>query len=91
MHIVVLRECGVALYIGSYLQELENAYLHISSILGTMFLFILVPKHYINQNPNLKLYVSVYNHQPPPVLPWQLPSNFDHNSVKLICAKYKNE
>ena len=72
-------------------QELENTYLHILSILGIVFLFILPPKHYINQNPNLKLYVSVYNHQPPPVLPWQLPSNFDHNSVKLICAKYKNE
>ena len=61
--------------------------LHIKVILIMIFLFILMNKYYINQNLNLKLYVSVYHWQPPPVLPWQLPDNFDQNSVKLICVK----
>ena len=46
-------------------------------------IFILIPKYYICQNHNMKLYVSVYHHHPPPVLPWQLPNNFDLKSVKL--------
>ena len=72
--------------------ELENTYyVHIRFLLTVTFVSILIPKYYINQNPNLKLYVSVYHHQPPPVLPWQLPNNFDHTSVTLICVKYKNE
>ena len=50
---------------------------HIGNIVRTLISFILFPKYYINQNPNFKLYLNVYHHQPPPVLPWQLPGNFD--------------
>ena len=61
--------------------------LHIRDILA----FILIPKYFINQNENLKLYVSVYHLVPAPVLPWQLPSNFDPNSVKLTYVNYPND
>ena len=54
-----------------------------SIIFNNTLAFILVPKYYISQNRNLKLYASVYHHYPPPVLPWQLPDNFDLKSVKL--------
>ena len=54
-----------------------------SIIFNSTLIFILIPKYYICQNHNLKLYVSVYHHHPPPVLPWQLPGNFDLKSVKL--------
>ena len=48
-------------------------------------LYIVIPKYgIILPNPNLAFYLSVYHHQPPPVLPWQLPLNFKLNSVKLI-------
>ena len=58
---------------------------HVSHIIRIAVMFILLPKYYINQNLNLKLYVSVYHHQPPPVLPWQLTDDFDHhNGTKLI-------
>ena len=66
-------------------------FIHIKSIITVTIISIIIPKYYINQNPNLKLYVSVYHHQPPPVLPWQLPEHFDHNSVKLICISYNDE
>ena len=54
-----------------------------SILFNSTLFFILIPKYYICQNHNLKLYVSVYHHHPPPVLPWQLPDNFDLKSVKL--------
>ena len=60
---------------------------HLHNLLNIAIVFICIPKYFINQNDNLKLYVSVYHHHPPPVLPWQLPSNFDHNSVKLITVQ----
>ena len=66
-------------------------FIHIKSIITVTIISIIIPKYYMNQNPNLKLYVSVYHHQPPPVLPWQLPEHFDHNSVKLICISYNDE
>ena len=66
--------------------------LHIRNILMAFFDFILIPKYYINQNENLKFYVSVYHHVPAPLLPWQLPKYFDPNSVKLVFVDYpKNE
>ena len=66
--------------------------LHLKTILNFFFAFILIPKYFINQNENLKLYVSVYHWVPAPILPWQLPENNIPNSVKLICVKYpKNE
>ena len=60
---------------------------HLHNLLNIAIVFICIPKYFINQNDNLKLYVSVYHHHPPPVLPWQLPSNFDPNSVKLITVQ----
>ena len=64
--------------------------LHIKNILIVFFSYVLIPKYFINQNENLKSYVSVYHLVPAPVLPWQLPSNFDPNSVKLVCVNYPN-
>ena len=73
-------------------SEVPNVYyLHIINIMFATFIGILVPRYSISQDPILKFYVSVYHHQPPPVLPWQLPDNFDHNSVKLITVKLKYE
>ena len=69
-----------------------NIYIiHIHNILTMAIVAIIIPKYYINQDPNMKLYVSVYHCQPPPILPWQLPRSFDPNSVKLICVSHKNE
>ena len=64
--------------------------LHVRNILSLFFAFVVIPKYFINQNENLKLYVSVYHLVPAPVLPWQLPSNFDPNSVKLTYVNYPN-
>ena len=64
--------------------------LHIRSILIFLFAFIIIPKYFINQNKNLKLYVSVYHWVPAPLLPWQLPKNFNPNSVNLICVHHPN-
>ena len=64
--------------------------LHIKDILSLFFTFVLIPKYFIHQNENLKLYVSVYHWKPAPLLPWQLPKQFDHKSVKLICVNYPN-
>ena len=64
---------------------------HLIALLNTVILFICIPEYFINKNENLKLYVSVYHHHPPPVLPWQLPKNFDPNSVKLIIVESKKE
>ena len=62
--------------------------LRIRNLLIFTFAFILLPKYCINQNENLKLYVSVYHWVPAPVLPWQLPKNFNPNSVKLVCVNH---
>jgi hypothetical protein len=64
---------------------------HIINLLNIFILCICIPKYFINRNENLNLYVSVYHHHPPPVLPWQLPSNFDSNSVKLLYVKLNEE
>ena len=50
---------------------------HIFYLCNMVLFCILLPLYYINQVPTLKLYVSVYHHQPPPVLPWQVPEHFD--------------
>ena len=66
---------------------ITNVLYHIALSIFLIFL----PRYYISQNPCLKLYVSVYHHQPPPILPWGLPENFDLNSVKLICVQQLQE
>ena len=69
--------------------EMENiTFLHFNILFNTVMIFILFPKYVISQNQNLQLYVSVYHHHPPPVLPWQLPENFDSGSVKLTIVSY---
>jgi hypothetical protein len=50
---------------------------HIFYLINMVLFCILLPLYYIKQVPTLKLYVSVYHHQPPPVLPWQVPEHFD--------------
>ena len=62
--------------------------LRIRNLLIFTIAFILLPKYFINQNENLNLYVSVYHWVPAPVLPWQLPKNFNPNSVKLVCVNH---
>ena len=56
---------------------------HLFYFVQLVLVHILSPICYIRQNHNMQLYLSVYHHQPPPVLPWQLPKNFEPNSVKL--------
>ena len=76
----------------THFYMIENFYiLQIINILHVTIVYILVPSYNINQDSLLKFYVSVYHHQPPPVLPWQLPKNFHHDSIQLICAQPKNE
>ena len=68
--------------------EMESTtFLHFNILLNAIMIFIIFPKYVISQNQNLQLYVRVYHHQPPPVLPWQLPENFDSGSVKLIIVQ----
>ena len=64
---------------------------HLINLLNIFIFCICIPKYFINRNENLNLYVSVYHCHPPPVLPWQLPSNFDSNSVKLLYVKLNEE
>ena len=65
--------------------------LRIRNLLTFTFVFILLPKYFIDQNKNLKLYVSVYHWVPAPVLPWQLPRNFNPNSVNLVCVNHPED
>ena len=65
--------------------------LHIRNILMAFFDFILIPKYYINQNENLKFYVSVYHNVPAPLLLWQLIKKFNPNSVKLVFVDYPKD
>ena len=64
--------------------------LHIRRNLILLFAIIIIPKYFINQNQNLKLYVSVYHWVPAPVLPWQLPKKFNPDSVNLTCVNFPN-
>ena len=82
----------IAISVVSSFDDTYNIYLiHVKIILFTIIVFIFIPKYYISQDDKLKLYVSVYHRIPAPVLPWQLPKDFDQNSVKLTCVKYKIE
>ena len=87
---LILFQASTVLF--SFLFTWNIYVLHLRFILNFFIAFILIPKYFINQNENLKLYVSVYHWVPAPILPWQLPENNIPNSVKLICIKYsKNE
>ena len=80
-------------YLSEDFHEKENILIddHIFYLVNMTLFCIILPKYYINQIPNLKLYVSVYSHQPPPVFSWQLPHNFDKNSVDINIVECKNE
>ena len=64
--------------------------LHIYYLANVALFTIVLPKYYISQIPSLKLYVGVYHHHPPPVLPWQIPENFNPNFVNLVVVQYQN-
>ena len=63
---------------------------HIQILLFTTTIGIFIPKYYIHQNENLILYVKLYHQIPAPVLPWQLPENFDLKSVNFDYASYNS-
>ena len=75
-----------------YEYVMENITLfHLNILLNITIIFIILPRYMISQNKNCQLYVRVYHHQPPPVLPWQLPNSFDPYSVKLTIVQHENE
>ena len=82
---------AIIFLIFNFADNHDIVFLNVYLLIHTAILFIFLERYYISQNPNFKLYLSVYHHQPPPVLPWQLPYNFDPNSVKLKFVLYKNE
>ena len=92
VHFIFLMFTSIAFF--SFLSQIERhnlPILHAHSIhfVSILFFSVILPKYFIRQNPNLNLYVSIYHHQPPPVLPWELENNFDLGSVKLDVAKMK--
>ena len=83
---------GVVLSIDAFIDidEMFLTYLRINSVM--ILLYIIIPRYgVIEPNRNLKLYFSIYHRHPPPVLPWQLPTNFNPNSVKLTVVSSKAE
>jgi hypothetical protein len=64
---------------------------YIQILLFTTTIGIFIPKYYIHQNENLILYVKLYHQIPAPVLPWQLPENFDLKSVNLVVHKRRKQ
>ena len=80
------KACLVALFICTMTVFFQNDSIiitHIQLLLYIATLGIFIPKYYISQDDKLQLYVNVYHQIPAPVLPWQLPNNFDPNSVQL--------
>ena len=63
---------------------------HIQQLLFTTIICIFFPEYYIHQNENLTLYVKLYHQIPAPVLPWQLPENFDLKTVTFDYASYNH-
>ena len=63
---------------------------HAQLLLFTTLVCIFMPKCYIHQNENLTLYVKLYHQIPAPVLPWQLPENFDLKTVTFDYASYNH-
>ena len=70
-----------------HIYDEETFISHVKYFVTIFYLWIFLPKYYINQNPSLKLYVNYYHYQPAPILPWQLPKNFDPDSVELNIVK----
>ena len=70
-----------------HIYDEETFISHVKYFVIIFYAWIFLPKYYINQNPSLKLYVNYYHHQPAPILPWQLPNNFNPDSVELNIVK----
>ena len=84
----VLFHTIVCLFLLSSNVYVDNTFIsHVKYFLTIFYIWIFLPKYYINQNPSLKLYVNYYHYQPAPILPWQLPNNFDPDSVQLNIVK----
>ena len=85
IHIIIQCLFLIVLFLVS-LDGAQEKYIfiaHLKHFLLMLYFLIFLPKYYIHQNPSLKLYVNYYHHQPGPILPWQVPKNFDPDSVKL--------
>ena len=85
IHIIIQCLFLTFLFLAS-LDSIEENHIfiaHLKHFVLMLYFLIFLPKYYIHQNPSLKLYVSYYHHQPAPILPWQVPNNFDPDSVKL--------
>ena len=82
---------AICLIVFSNRDYQDQVQLHVRVLFLMAIFFIVIFKYYINQNHNLKLYLRVYHQIPAPVLPWQLPDNFDPNSVKLKFVTYETE
>ena len=82
---------SLTLIIFNLRETQDHIQVHVLVLLLMITQFIGVFKYYFNQNHNFRLYLSVYHQMPPPVLPWQLPDNFDPNSVILKIVPYDNK
>ena len=71
----------------SKIQRSSVLIAHFVHFLSFTLFWIVLPKYYIHQSSNLKLYVKTYLHYPPLVLPWQLPEDFNPGSVILDVVK----
>ena len=85
IHIIIQCLFLIVLFLAS-LDGVQEKYIfiaHLKHFVLMLYFLIFLPKYYIHQNPKLKLYVKYYHYQPAPILPWQVPNNFDPNSVEL--------
>ena len=80
---------GVKSIISKIFISTESVIMDHIVFLANLINQLIMLKYLISQNPNLKLYVNVYHHQPPPVLPWQLPDDFDPGDIKILVVKSK--
>ena len=82
---------SLTLIIFNLRETQDHIQVHVLVLLLMITQFIGVFKYYFNQNHNFRLYLSVYHQMPPPVLPWQLPDNFEPNAVVLKIVPYDNK
>ena len=93
VHALIIANLFVSIFflIFNFDDNHEIIFLNVFLLFHVAILFIFLMRYTSCQNSNFKLYLSVYHQYPPPVLPWQLPQNFDPTSVKLKLVLYKNE
>ena len=86
IHIIIQCLFLIVLFLAFLEVGVQEKYIfiaHLKHFVCMLYFLIFLPKYYIHQNPSLKLYVKYYHYQPAPILPWQVPNNFDPDSVKL--------